>query len=77
MMNRANLNIDLDSIIEKLISVSGPKSCKNANLSEEEVVFLCVKARDIFMNQPIFLELEAPLKICGKLPNTSTHPKIN
>ena len=27
---------------------------------------LCIKARDIFINQPILLELEAPIKICGK-----------
>lgn len=27
---------------------------------------LCVKARDIFMQQPILLELEAPIKICGE-----------
>ena len=26
---------------------------------------LAVKARDIFISQPILLELEAPLKVCG------------
>lgn len=58
--------IEVDEIIEKLLAASGPKSCKNANLLEEEIVFLCLRAREIFMDQPIFLELEAPLKICGK-----------
>lgn len=58
--------IDIDVIIEKLLAASGPKSCKNANLQEEEIVFLCLRAREVFMDQPIFLELEAPLKICGK-----------
>lgn len=24
-------------------------------------------AREVFMEQPVFLELEAPIKICGKL----------
>lgn len=33
---------------------------------EGEIKMLCVKARDIFMQQPILLELEAPIKICGK-----------
>ena len=28
---------------------------------------LCIKSRDIFINQPILLELEAPIKICGNL----------
>ena len=27
---------------------------------------LCKTAREIFMEQPVFLELEAPIKICGK-----------
>lgn len=62
------MNVNLDQIIEKLISVCGPSSAKNATLSEEEITFLCVRSLDIFMSQPIFLELEAPLKICGKLP---------
>lgn len=33
---------------------------------EGEIKMLCVKARDIFMQQPILLELEAPIKICGR-----------
>lgn len=36
-------------------------------LLEGEIKMLCVKARDIFMQQPILLELEAPIKICGEL----------
>ena len=39
---------------------------KQVNLTEQEVRGLCIKARDIFINQPILLELEAPIKICGK-----------
>jgi serine/threonine-protein phosphatase PP1 catalytic subunit len=35
-------------------------------LSEGEIRGLCLKSREIFLNQPILLELEAPLKICGK-----------
>lgn len=34
-------------------------------LQEYEIKFLCTKAREIFINQPILLELEAPIKICG------------
>lgn len=36
------------------------------HLEEYEIKFLCLKARDIFINQPILLELEAPIKICGE-----------
>ena len=35
------------------------------SLAEEEIQTLCVKAKEIFKAQPILLELEAPLKICG------------
>ena len=35
-------------------------------LTEGEIRGLCLKSREIFLNQPILLELEAPLKICGK-----------
>ena len=41
------------------------KPGKQVNLTEAEVRGLCIKARDIFINQPILLELEAPIKICG------------
>lgn len=59
--------IDVDNIIERLLSVRGSKPGKNVNLTESEVRGLCVKARDIFISQPILLELEAPLKICGAI----------
>uniref|UniRef100_A0A2K5I9B5 Serine-threonine protein phosphatase N-terminal domain-containing protein n=1 Tax=Colobus angolensis palliatus TaxID=336983 RepID=A0A2K5I9B5_COLAP len=34
-------------------------------MTEAEVRGLCIKSREIFLSQPILLELEAPLKICG------------
>ena len=40
---------------------------KSVQLTENEVRNLCLKSREIFLSQPILLELEAPLKICGKL----------
>ena len=57
--------IDLDSIIERLLEVRKSKPGRQVNLSEQEVRTLCIRSREIFMNQPILLELEAPLKICG------------
>nr|CAI5826469.1 unnamed protein product [Callosobruchus analis] len=35
-------------------------------LDEADIKTLCHKARSIFMSQPMLLELEAPIKICGK-----------
>jgi hypothetical protein len=35
--------------------------------TEAEVRGLCLKSREVFMQQPILLELEAPIKICGDI----------
>ena len=44
----------------------GSRPGKNVQLTEAEIRGLCLKSREIFLSQPILLELEAPLKICGK-----------
>lgn len=43
----------------------GARPGKNVQLTENEIRGLCLKSREIFLSQPILLELEAPLKICG------------
>ncbi|VDM82843.1 unnamed protein product [Strongylus vulgaris] len=45
-------------------TVRGSKPGKNVQLTENEIKGLCIKSREIFLSQPILLELEAPLKIC-------------
>ncbi len=57
--------IDVDSIITRLLEVRGTRPGRQVQLSEHEIRGLCLKAREIFMSQPILLELEAPIKICG------------
>lgn len=64
------VEINVDNIIEKLLSVRNSKVPKQVNLLEGEIKGLCHKSKEIFMQQPIFLELEAPLKICGTHHNT-------
>ena len=61
-----SVDIDVDKILEKLLDVRGSKPGKQVNLSENEIKGLITKSRDIFINQPMLLELEAPIKICGK-----------
>lgn len=56
----------LDRIIEKLVEVRSSKPGKLVQLSESEIKQLCSASREIFINQPNLLELEAPIKICGK-----------
>ena len=59
-------NFDVDSIIDRLLEVRGSKPGRAVQLSESEIRELCQRSREIFISQPILLELEAPLKICGK-----------
>ena len=37
------------------------------NLSENEVKWLCIQSKEIFLKQPVFLELCSPLNICGDI----------
>lgn len=59
------VDIDIDKIIDKLLEVRGCKPGKQVNLTEAEIKGLIAKSREIFINQPMLLELEAPIKICG------------
>jgi serine/threonine-protein phosphatase PP1 catalytic subunit len=47
--------------------VRGNRPGKQVQLGEQEIRYLCLTAREIFMSQPILLDLEAPIKICGKI----------
>ena len=63
----ADLNdISVDNLIEQLLSVRGARPGRQVNLTENEIKWLCIKAREVFIQQPVLLELEAPIKICGK-----------
>ncbi|EIE88121.1 hypothetical protein G6F46_010469 [Rhizopus delemar] len=58
---------DVDSIIARLLEVRGSRPGKQVQLLENEIRYLCQKSREIFMNQPILLDLEAPIKVCGDI----------
>ena len=64
-------DVDLDSIIDRLLEVRGSRPGKQVQLLEAEIRHLCQKAREIFISQPILLELEAPIKVCALLPPCS------
>jgi hypothetical protein len=64
--NKANVAVDVDNIIERLLEVRGTKPGQQVQLAEHEIRFLCSEARAIFIKQPILLELEAPIKVCKK-----------
>ena len=50
----------------RFCQVRGCRPGKSVQMTEAEVRGLCLKSREIFLQQPILLELEAPLKICGE-----------
>ena len=53
-------------LINFYVLVRGSRPGKNVQLTENEIRGLCLKSRELFLSQPILLELEAPLKICGE-----------
>lgn len=67
---------NVDTIIDRLLAgnhdtsyqlfiVRDARPGKQVSLEEAEIRYLCEKSRDIFLTQPILLELEAPIKVCG------------
>ncbi|CAF0815940.1 unnamed protein product, partial [Didymodactylos carnosus] len=58
-------DVYVDTILEKLLDVR--KYSKPADLNEQEIRIITIKAREIFLLQPVLLELEAPLKIVGDI----------
>lgn len=58
-------DINIDAIITKLLEIRTTRPGKNVPLTEAEIRGLCFLSRDIFMSQPILLEIESPIKICG------------
>ncbi|KAD0358277.1 hypothetical protein E3N88_44388 [Mikania micrantha] len=56
----------LDDIINRLLEFRQARTVRQVQLSESEIRLLCTTSREIFLQQPNLLELEAPIKICGK-----------
>ncbi|GMN40681.1 hypothetical protein TIFTF001_009908 [Ficus carica] len=56
----------LDGFIERLLAGRKNKG-KRIQLIESEIRQLCIKAKEVFLSQPMLLELEAPINICGDI----------
>lgn len=52
-------------ITQRLLGLRGCPPGTMSGLAEREIKLLCIKAKPILLQQPMLLELEAPLKICG------------
>jgi len=58
---------NVDKLIDTLLAVRGNRPGKEVVLIEKEIVLLCTRTREIFLQQPILLELEAPIKVVGDI----------
>jgi len=58
-------DVDVDNILSSLLEVKNSRPGKEVELEEKQIVGLCNASREIFAGQPMFLELEAPIKIVG------------
>lgn len=66
----------LDDIIRRLTGAKVGRTTKQVQLTEAEIRQLCVSSKEIFLSQPNLLELEAPIKICGKFFFFFSHSSI-
>lgn len=64
-MDQGNLNVN--EVLQKLLAVKSEKPGTFVQLTVEEMTCLCVKSRAIFLQQPVLLEISAPMKICGDI----------
>jgi len=55
--------MDVNNIIDQLLSVRGARPGRQVTLTENEIKWLCNKGREVFTSQPVLLELEAPIKV--------------
>ena len=59
--------MNVDALIEKLLSVRGNKQGKQVDLKEDEIKFLIDQSLKIIKEQKMLVELEAPLHVCGDI----------
>ncbi|KAK4532954.1 hypothetical protein CCYA_CCYA14G3811 [Cyanidiococcus yangmingshanensis] len=57
---------DVDNIIERLLDIRG-RHGRQVSLAEDEIKWLCFETRRILLEQPMLLEIEAPVKVCGDI----------
>ncbi|RZC82647.1 hypothetical protein C5167_045433 [Papaver somniferum] len=56
----------LDNLIDRLLDGRKNKG-KRVQLNESEIRQLCIVSKEVFLSQPILLELEAPMNVCGDI----------
>ncbi|KAK8813745.1 hypothetical protein WA556_000317, partial [Blastocystis sp. ATCC 50177/Nand II] len=57
--------LDVDGIIDALLKVQYMEPNTEVDLPEEQIMLLIEAAQQIFATQPVLLDLQTPIKICG------------
>eukprot|EP01123_Difflugia_compressa_P013861 TRINITY_DN670_c0_g1_i1.p1 TRINITY_DN670_c0_g1~~TRINITY_DN670_c0_g1_i1.p1 ORF type:complete len:300 (-),score=60.01 TRINITY_DN670_c0_g1_i1:218-1117(-) len=63
----AGEKVDVDDIIARMLEKRNSPPGSKVDLKASEVRYLIEKSREIFISQPVLLDLEAPLKIVGDI----------
>ncbi|XP_070854212.1 serine/threonine-protein phosphatase alpha-2 isoform [Drosophila suzukii] len=58
---------DINNIDQLILRIIDTRRLKQLNLTETDIRLLCNRSREVFMSQPMLLELSAPVKICGDI----------
>ena len=54
-------------IIDKILSIKPCRINTPSGITREEILFLCQNVLNVYMSQPVLLELKAPITICGDI----------
>jgi serine/threonine-protein phosphatase PP1 catalytic subunit len=61
------IKVNIDEIIRALLEVRTAKPGKLVKLAESDVLGLVRAAKNLFLDQPMLIEVPAPLKVCGDI----------
>ncbi len=59
------INQRLDKLINKLLLAKEYKPNTEVDLEEDEIKWIIFKSYDIILKQPVFIELDSPINVCG------------
>ena len=62
---KEEINERIDKLINKLLMAKEYKPNTEIDLEEDEIKWVLTKSYSIILNQPVFIELDSPINVCG------------